>query len=147
MRLDEQVVWEKISTQRESVLPAGDYLCVIKSVEDDTTETSQLPRTTVKAEVVEGDHAGREIWDGIVMKTKKGEVNKRAMGAIKEWALATVGAERLAAPDFDTKEFEGHTVRIVTKIGSYDEDDPTPGAAPGAKRSKPKTEIVKILRA
>lgn len=148
MRLDEQVEWEKISTERERPpLPANTYLCLVTEVTDDITQTSQLPRTTIVAVVQEGEFKDREIWDQIIMKTKKGGTNKAGMGQIKEWAEATVGLTRLASPDFDTKEFEGNTVKIITEMGSYQVDDPSPTAAPGKQISKPKTVIKKVLKA
>lgn len=147
MRLDEQVEWDKISTERDRpALPPNEYICLVKSVEDDVAATG-TPKTTIVAVVTEGEHVDREIWDQIYPKTKKGGVNKIAMGQIKEWAAATVGMDRLSAKDFDTKEFEGHTVRIITELGSYEVDDVTPGAAPGAKKSKAKSQIKKVMKA
>lgn len=150
MRLDNEVQWEEISTnvRDQTPLPPNEYMCLVREANDETpTEAGKQPFLLIIAEVTEGEHKGREIRDYIYPKTKKGQVNKMGMGQIKEWAEATVGAGRLSSPDFDTKEFEAHSVRIITELEAYDVEDSTPGAAPGAKKSKQRTKIKKVMKA
>lgn len=149
MRLDDEVQWEKISVDRDQKpLPPNEYMCLVREANDEApSDAGKQPFVLIIAEVQEGEFMGREIRDYIYPKTKKGTVNKTAMGQIKEWADATVGADRLSSKDFDTKEFEGHTVRILTKLESYEKDDTTPGAAPGAKKSFQTHKIAKVMRA
>lgn len=109
-------------------LPAADYQCTVTGIEEKAAR-SGLPMLVVTLTVEDPahpEHNGRLLFDNIVLKTSKGEVNKIALGQIKSYAEAILGEEAANSPSgIDTDELLHGTVVAVVSQRSYEDNGET----------------------
>jgi len=77
-----QDLWDSTAAADEiTPLPVGKYVCRLRSGELGTSR-SGTPQYTLRFEVLEGDHSGRQIWHSVYLTQAALPMTKRDLGRI-----------------------------------------------------------------
>lgn len=99
------------------VLPAGDYNCVLSSLDYSRSASSNKPMWTAILEVEDGTYTGKKIWTIMSFSEKAIAITK---GAIKTFAPEVLTDDFQPKKIADNGDLLGKKCRVRTKIELYE---------------------------
>jgi hypothetical protein len=120
-----QADFTKISSSFDP-LPPEAYVCIVDEITEKASAEANLPMLVFELVVDDPskpDYAERRLFDNIVLKTKKGAVNKVGLGQVKAYAEAILGVEAANNPEgINTDDLKHGSVLVVVTQRSYTQD-------------------------
>jgi hypothetical protein len=113
-----------VPDQVRSVVPKGEYDCVISALEYKRSASKDQPMWSIQLEITEGDYAGRKLFTVISFSPAALSMAKMA---IKTFApeLLEMGAAFKPKQVADEGTLLGKICRVKTKIEKYEGEDQT----------------------